>query len=1612
MKKNRVVSGLLAVAMTLSVLGTSPSVTVMAAAPEELQAGTNYRIISKQSRKALTVEGYSTGNGAKLCQMTANDYVSQIWTLKPDGSGAYQIVNKYSGKVLDVPNSSTDEGIVIQQYNEGNADNKKWLFSDEDGDGYCRITPKLNTEFALGVEGASADNGAKVAQRTYTGADNQEWLLEPVTMDEINLNPEYEQADPQQAAEQYLKKFFYTEEKDGKTLGRLRNQPSNGFWTDAEILETFLDAYEQLKDAKYLTAAEQFYDGIIDRKSADWEWNEYNDDVMWMVIATARLYLNTKDLSGKDADTVQSYLDVAKANFDMTYDRAWSDDLGGGLWWTTDKNEKNACVNGPGAIAACLLGEATEDSSYYTKAINIFEWEKETLFNADNGAVKDNINKNGEFNTWASTYNQGTFIGAAAMLYKHETDATKKEGYLATAKQAAGYAARMGDGNEGYLNREQNSGDLIGFKGILGRWMGYLARECNVTDYDAWMIANAKAAWNNRNSDDLMWTEFGRKTVEKIENSDEIFDSSSKDTKKNFAAWGCSAAVAWLVNSPKEPLQYPYILLEAEAGEVSGGAKVKAEAAASNGYYVGDIGAGNGAGAVTFKINVTTAGTYTVKLYSITGATRDMSIVVNGNDPVNVSCASNGSWTAPTWTPATGEIALTAGENTIQFKGNGTYGPNLDRIALELTEDDAQGFVNSMIADLPDAEDVTDADRYLVTAVKKSYDSLQSTDKVTNIGKLDGIINTAREPVKSFVVEAELAELSGGAEFVSVADASNGYHIGNVGVNGGTAAFRVNANTAGNRTLKVYFTTAQQRKINVIVNKKDSYELSCTGTSWSVPNTEPQTTVIALKRGENLIELTGAGTNPAPNIDRIELALTDAEAQQFVDDMIAALPDAADVTENDIKFVTAVKLAYDALTEKDALTGTEKLAVVLNSVDEIEAGTKKYKVSFDSNGGSAVNFQEIIIGQKATKPAEPVKEGYAFKVWKLGDTEYDFDTEVRKNITLVAEWESTETVQVNFDSAGGTAVQPQTILVGKTATEPTAPEKSGYLFEGWYHGDVSYDFTNPVTEAITLTARWKLDVMSLPLEKELAELANGAQISGNHIGFIGGEENGTTAFYVNMDTAAERTLKVYYATREERGLSVLVNGEEQAKLTCMGNSWTEPNEEPQRAPIRLRAGENVIKLAGADGKDAPNVIRIEIELTDAEAQYVVDGMIAALPDAKDVTAGETQKILAIKNAFDKLRKKNALSNAAKLESALESVTEINEGTKKYTVTFDSDGATEVLPQEITIGEKATEPETPVKEGYTFKGWYLADTAYDFAEAVNKTIKLTAKWEEIVKVTVTFDFAEGSKAESKEIVAGEKVTEPKAPVREGYIFKGWYLGEEEYDFSKEVTEAITLVAKWEKEQKKDLPNQNNQGGQNNSENQNGSNQEVNKKVKVTGIQITGISKKIAAGKKVTLKAVVTPETASNKSVKWSSSNTKYAKVNPVTGKVSTKKAGKNKKVTITATAEDGSGVTASYQIKIMPKAVKKITLKASKKTLKKNATIKVKAGKKLTLKAVVSPSKQVNKTLKWTSSNEKFATVKNGVVKTKKSAKGKTVKITAMATDGSGKKMTIKVKIVK
>ncbi len=148
----------------------------------------------------------------------------------------------------------------------------------------------------------------------------------------------------------------------------------------------------------------------------------------------------------------------------------------------------------------------------------------------------------------------------------------------------------------------------------------------------------------------------------------------------------------------------------------------------------------------------------------------------------------------------------------------------------------------------------------------------------------------------------------------------------------------------------------------------------------------------------------------------------------------------------------------------------------------------KFTVTFDSQGGSTVNPQQVEKDKTVPKPTDPTRSGYTFDAWykeSACTNKWDFSTDtVTENITLYAKWTEKVTYPiikyytVTFETNGGSEIANQTIASGKTATMPQTPTKNGYEFLGWFTDEdfnEVYRFATPVTEDITIYAKWKSD---------------------------------------------------------------------------------------------------------------------------------------------------------------------------------------------------------------------------------------------------------------------------------------------------------------------------------------------------------------------------------------------------------------------------------------------------------------------------------------------------------------------------------------------------------
>ncbi|HEY5583646.1 MAG TPA: glycoside hydrolase family 76 protein [Ruminiclostridium sp.] len=166
--------------------------------------------------------------------------------------------------------------------------------------------------------------------------------------------------------------------------------------------------------------------------------DRFYDDNMWLGIDFYEAY----KLTGNKV-----YLDKCKSIFEFIKS-GWSDELGGGIYWCEQTREtKNTCSNGPAAVMALKLYDATGDKEYLDWGLKIYEWTKENL-QAPDGNYWDNINLNRKIEETKYTYNSGTMLNASVLLYQ----ITKDEKYLKEAQKVAKFslehfAALDTDGN-------------------------------------------------------------------------------------------------------------------------------------------------------------------------------------------------------------------------------------------------------------------------------------------------------------------------------------------------------------------------------------------------------------------------------------------------------------------------------------------------------------------------------------------------------------------------------------------------------------------------------------------------------------------------------------------------------------------------------------------------------------------------------------------------------------------------------------------------------------------------------------------------------------------------------------------------------------------------------------------------------------------------------------------------------------------------------------------------------------------------------------------------------------------------------------------------------------
>ena len=478
-----------------------------------IETGLTIRLIHND--KSVFVENSSLDENQRAVLWTETNVNAQRWTLTSKSNGTFLLSNDYTNFYLGGITSGT--GGSVGQTSKSVANSRgSWEFVPVEGTTNQYIIYQGTTrKYALAAE-EDPSEGSKLTIVNTINKDNELIVdLARITWTVEVVEP-MAQAFTKDKRDDMMNKWkarAYRQASTGWVIG------NGGWWGDAEMFEIVLDALETTGDQQYATMFENLYINFIDRNKDTWYqkgvsgYNEYNDDIAWMCIACVRAYL----LTG-----TRKYLTTAKKNFDGMFKRAdcYGNDL---LQWKHNSGTgTNSCINGPAAVCACYLAIAQADTSYYQKARKTYIAERSTLFEMSNGKptgkVWDSydIGKN-TYNYWASTYNQGTNLGAAIMLYNHYGEQMFKDDADAIIKWSEANMAN----SKGIIHVCQTvRGDLCGFKGIMLRYIRKYAEDFNEPSHYAWIAKNAYHAWNNRNSAGITSSAWLTKSEENVKHKE------------------------------------------------------------------------------------------------------------------------------------------------------------------------------------------------------------------------------------------------------------------------------------------------------------------------------------------------------------------------------------------------------------------------------------------------------------------------------------------------------------------------------------------------------------------------------------------------------------------------------------------------------------------------------------------------------------------------------------------------------------------------------------------------------------------------------------------------------------------------------------------------------------------------------------------------------------------------------------------------------------------------------------------------------------------------------------------------------------------------------------
>ncbi len=432
-----------------------------------------------------------------------------------------------------------------------------------------------------------------------------------------------------------------------------------------------------------------------------------------------------------------------------------------------------------------------------------------------------------------------------------------------------------------------------------------------------------------------------------------------------------------------------------------------------------------------------------------------------------------------------------------------------------------------------------------------------------------------------------------------------------------------------------------------------------------------------------------------------------------------------------------------------------------------------YTLHFDGNGGEvALESKSVTFDQPYGTLTTATRAGYNFDGWftdRTGGAAITAESvnSIAGNHTIYAHWNITQCT-VSFNSNGhGIAPNNQTVDYGDIITKPDDLTETGYTFGGWYideNLEYEYNFDDPVTQSLTLYAKWNANSYTLHFDAKGGECAQSSKpitynstygplpvptkVGNSFVGWFTMEIGGSE---INADSIVDVTNDITLYAHWEIG-HYTVN------FDANGGS--------------VETTSKIVNYESTYGT-LP---------TPTKTGYIFLGWYTEQP----VGMGE---LITSETRVSKTQDHTLFAHWEE---------------NRYLVTFDVSGKGQAPDsQNVSQGDLLTRPVDPTADGFIFGGWYKDanyETAWDFSSDIVITdLTLYAKWDKITYTVTFFDQGSNKVILTNVVGANEKVAEPGTPTKEGFSFVGWYSDAEltnKFDFNNNVINSdATIYAKW-------------------------------------------------------------------------------------------------------------------------------------------------------------------------------------------------------------------------